>query len=210
MRSWAQDEHGVRGVGPLLSLGPRESSGLEAELETRPRGTRSSVNHFQCSLGVRREHPAWCRSQDPVSWLGDSVGMLSRTSRPRARHLRKPATHAGFRPPPGTRHRPVAVHHGAAAFATSSYCGSPVGTERRTSGQCSPGQRTSPLRRPPLREILGKACQPPVVPAFLSVAEHLRPGLRTKPGSQIPKTGPSRPFSRLQLLEVRPATCHRR
>jgi hypothetical protein len=46
MRSWAQDEHDVRGVGPLLSLGPRESSGLEAELETVPAALAALLTTF--------------------------------------------------------------------------------------------------------------------------------------------------------------------
>jgi hypothetical protein len=61
-----------------------------------PARTRTCVNHFPCSLGVRREHPAWCRSQDPVSWLGDSVGMLSRTETTSRPIASQPATRPGL------------------------------------------------------------------------------------------------------------------
>jgi hypothetical protein len=80
-----------------------------------PARTRTCVNHFPCSLGVRREHPGWCRSQDPVSWLGDSVGMLSRTETTSRPIASQPATRPGLRPA-RTHHRPVAVHHRAAAL----------------------------------------------------------------------------------------------
>jgi hypothetical protein len=69
MRSWAQDEHDVRGVGPLLSLGPRESSGLEAELETVPAALAALLTTFSAlsafaestlpGAGHRTPFPGW-------------------------------------------------------------------------------------------------------------------------------------------------------
>jgi hypothetical protein len=97
-----------------------EEAPWESDVQDTSSGGRPvlvpALTTFACSLGVRREHPGWCRSQDPVSWLGDSVGMLSRTettSRPTAS---QPATRPGLRRVARTHHRPVAVHHRAAAL----------------------------------------------------------------------------------------------
>ncbi len=56
-------------------------------LRTRPLCRAATpVNQRTCSLGVRREHPHWCRSDPPLSRPGDPLHTSPANSRPPPGH----------------------------------------------------------------------------------------------------------------------------